>query len=235
MRTDIPEPLVPVSLRGMSTPSPVSGLRDPTGMVASGITTMHSARARNVARRALIGMMLSQAIANAVESRTRAAVMLIGFESARACQTPTFFGLDCLQSIATRAGMRPGEWAPIRLAGDSIVVVGSGFQSSGDVLHRGNEWLNAATATCRLRGPDTKPGCVVGIGMFPEDGETSQELIARAEEALADLRLDHDRAAGFSMRRSVHMCAAPRASQSAVTQSPFSHREASVRGDAHPQ
>lgn len=188
----------------MSTTRHVPVPRDANAATPSRLHMDAASRDPHRGSTSLVAMMLSQAIADAAEARTRAAVMLIGFESACGEHGEPPCWPRAIRAIAERIGQRPSEWAPLQLDARLLVVVGSGFRSGQAVAERARELLDAVNANCRACKLANAPACAVGIGMFPEDGATWQELLRRAREALADFHSVHRSAAGFSLRRIVH-------------------------------
>lgn len=145
----------------------------------------------------LIRMTVAQAISDADQTRSRAAIMLVGTRaSADGAARATRFADPPIVP-------RSSEWRPLRWNDTTFALVGHGYVSWDDVFGRARELLAAeqsAVAEPESGGARARVW-VVGIGLYPEDGAEADELIARAEEALQDgLTLGYA-AAGFSTRR----------------------------------
>jgi hypothetical protein len=91
-------------------------------------------------------------------------------------------------------------------------MVVQGFEDSNHVHRRATDVLKTLkTGWCRA-GHERALVCAIGIGLFPEDGDTAQSLLTRAEEALCDLLAIGHNASSFSLRRTLRPPAQERAS-----------------------
>lgn len=178
-----------VTLAGMEMPPPPKPL---IHLAAPEATTARAVPgALGIAPGWVVHTMVAQAIANALDSGTRVAVMLFGFAPSGPGTQTLLQGPEGIRIHAQRIGQRPDEWAPMPVGEQSSLVVAGSFGSRGAAIDRARELLAAARADCRSTDPASARGCVVGIAIFPEDGNTAQSLLLRAQAALAKLRLLH--------------------------------------------
>jgi GGDEF domain-containing protein len=82
-------------------------------------------------------------------------------------------------------------------------MVVRGFEESSHAHRRAADILRTIeTGWCRA-GHEQALACAIGIGLFPEDGDTAESLLTRADEALCDLLALGHNASSFSLRRTV--------------------------------
>lgn len=149
---------------------------------------------------AVVEAQLARAIQEAAKRRKRAAVMLIGFAPACACNGSGVCWDLRLADLLSRAGRTTDEWGPLRLDETTLVAVCRNFDTSEQIQRRAAAILDSMRkSVCIRQGGDLQ--CAIGIGLFPEDGDSPGMLITRAFEALTDLRLIRHQAASFSLRR----------------------------------
>ena len=141
--------------------------------------------------------LVADAIASAACDRHRVAVLLVetgaGKGAAEAPADPDPL-IDRL-----RPSLRDG--GPIALADDRCLVVLRNLADSAQVFAHTRTIFEAAAAA---RVPAARPDAYrvrIGIGLFPEDGDTYEELIERASQALDDLRRVGKTGAGLCLRR----------------------------------
>jgi diguanylate cyclase (GGDEF)-like protein len=94
-------------------------------------------------------------------------------------------GNELLKEVANllRFAVRVGD-EPFRFGGDEFVLLLADADAEGAmvVATRIQEIYRSMGQT--LRGTDTDVSFSIGIAVFPEDGETPEILLARADEAL---------------------------------------------------
>jgi len=144
---------------------------------------------------------LTRAIAEATVQRQRAAVMLIDFAPRCAFKGAAPCCDLGLPTLLDRAGTQPGEWGPLRLDETGLIVIAQGFQDSVYIQRRAAVILESLESGCCPRGFERILDCAIGIGLFPEDGDTASALLLHAEQALHDLRAIGHNAAGFNLSR----------------------------------
>jgi hypothetical protein len=152
---------------------------------------------------ALVEAKVANAIAKASHSRKRAAVMLVHFAPRCDCDGNAPCWDLGLADLLARMQSRACEWGPLRLDATTLVMVVQDFDDSAHIQRRATEILTGIGSGWCPAGSDRMLECAIGIGLFPEDGETADKLLSRADEALCDLRAVGHNAAGFSLRRTV--------------------------------
>ena len=98
-------------------------------------------------------------------------------------------GNDLLKEVANllRFAVRVGD-EPFRFGGDEFVLLLSDADAAGAhvVASRVQEMYRTMGQT--LRGTDLDISLSIGMAVFPEDGETPEQLLGRADEALLEAK-----------------------------------------------
>lgn len=194
MPTTLPCPLVGAATQAPQPPGPAS---PPSGQLACNVDGQLSSAV------ALVGSKIAKAIMAASERRRRAAVLLLHFAPRCSCDGNAPCWDLGLADLLARVPQQTGEWGPLRLDQTTLVMVAHGFRHSSHIQRRATDILTSVESGWCLAGHERMLECAIGIGLFPEDGNTAERLLARADEALCDLRAVGQNAAGFSLRRTV--------------------------------
>lgn len=76
----------------------------------------------------------------------------------------------------------------VRLGGDEFVIVLRDVASREAVTHLLQELMQSINTAVCIEGQDCSVGVSVGVGMFPEDGASLEELVQVADEAMYDVK-----------------------------------------------
>lgn len=90
-----------------------------------------------------------------------------------------------LRAVATRlkASVRESD-VVMRMGGDEFVVVQNGLTDRSDAEQMARRIIETIRAPYRIEGHDIDIGVSIGIAIAPEDGKTTETLLARADAAL---------------------------------------------------
>jgi diguanylate cyclase (GGDEF)-like protein/PAS domain S-box-containing protein len=137
-----------------------------------------------LANRSLLMAQLDQALARA--RRNQAIVAVLYFDLNKFKEVNDTFGHDAgdqlllVVAARLRSAARGGETVA-RLGGDEFVVVLEDINSArqpAKVMHRLSVKLQEPT---NILGTDIYPGASVGMAIFPQDGETAEDLLKTAD------------------------------------------------------
>ncbi|MCJ8517429.1 diguanylate cyclase (GGDEF)-like protein/PAS domain S-box-containing protein [Pseudorhizobium tarimense] len=96
-------------------------------------------------------------------------------------------GDEVLRTLADRLGqcIRASDLL-VRLGGDEFAIVFSNprHEQNGDVVLRLQEFRATLSTPVAIDGADVHVTCSMGVAFFPEDGETPEALLAKADKAL---------------------------------------------------
>jgi diguanylate cyclase (GGDEF)-like protein len=94
-------------------------------------------------------------------------------------------GDSLLKQVARRLGssMRADDTAA-RAGGDEFLVLLHDVSSRDDIARLAGRWIEALSEPCRFQGTDLYVSPSIGIARFPTDSADSEELLARADEAM---------------------------------------------------
>lgn len=152
---------------------------------------------RFLENRARIASQLNEAIGYAAQARLRSAALLIEVKPS----FPTASQAEWLAGIAQRIAQQPHESAPLPWDDSTLALCCSGFERTQEVLERARRIVQALTGAVSFGSYPSGMHCKIGIGVFPEDGDCAQALLAAAADALADLRAMGGDTAGLCLRR----------------------------------
>ena len=89
-----------------------------------------------------------------------------------------------------------------RLAGDKFSLVMSGYLSEEDVLISLSRLLKLLNKPIKLDGSEFLPSYCIGVSFYPSDGTNIEDLLTKAEFALANAKREGDYEIGFFKKRS---------------------------------
>lgn len=123
----------------------------------------------------------------AVRTRRAMAVMVLDLDGFKSVNDRLGHGTgnELLKEVANllRFAVRVGD-EPFRFGGDEFVVLLSDADAAGAMVVASRIKDIYRTMGQTLRGTEVEVSFSIGIAMFPEDGETPETLLARADEAL---------------------------------------------------
>ena len=180
--------------------APAAVARNPDGHAAGNRFIADNADALRGAV-ALIERRIAKAIREAADQRQRAAVMIIRFAPHCDCAGAAPCWDLGLSRLMTMRAKQAGEWGPLRLDETTLILVAQGFEGSAYIQRRASAILQGLKDDWCVAGHGSRLDCAIGIGVFPEDGDCAPVLLQRADEALHDLRVAGQNAAGFNLRR----------------------------------
>ena len=95
-------------------------------------------------------------------------------------------GDELLKSVACRLSQRlRGADMLCRLGGDEFAIVLDNIAHPRDAILVAQDIIKLISETCRLgNGLEVHVGTSIGISLFPEQGETSEELLSQADAAM---------------------------------------------------
>lgn len=97
--------------------------------------------------------------------------------------------------------MRNGDLAG-KLSGDKFALVLFGYSSDEDVLINLTNLLKALNEPARINNDEFSPSYCIGVSFYPSDGKDIEELLTKAEFALANAKREGDNEIGFFKKKS---------------------------------
>ena len=123
----------------------------------------------------------------AIRTRRSMAVMMLDLDGFKQVNDKLGHGAgnELLKEVAhlLRFAVRVGD-EPFRFGGDEFVVLLSDADAAGAMVVATRVSDIYRTMGQTLRGTDVQISFSIGIAVFPEDGETAEALLAKADEAL---------------------------------------------------
>jgi hypothetical protein len=113
--------------------------------------------------------------------------MVLAYAPACACEG---FGVCwdlTLAGIVQRSAVGTADWGPLRVDETTLVFVSGGFRDLDYIEDRARQVLRALDAAACPHGEGRGLDCAIGIGLYPNDGDRAEELIACASAALEAL------------------------------------------------
>ena len=137
--------------------------------------------------RSLLYDRLAVAIAHARRQATRLAVLFLDLDDFKRVNDSFGhgFGDRLLVDLAfrVRASVRAGDTVA-RFGGDEFVVLLNEVSGPADAAHVATKVLEALRAPFRLDGRQVAVAASVGMSVFPDDGESCDELLRQADAAM---------------------------------------------------
>ncbi len=163
----------------------------------------HHDHLTGLANRTLLYERLGQAIAHAQEHGSMVAVLLLDIDNFK--QINDTLGHDhgdvLLATVGQRLFSTVRESDTVaRMGGDEFVIVMPQFHNLHDVERCGRQIMRSASQPIPVEGRQISLTLSVGIALYPEGGETAQELLRNADAAMYavkdngrnSLRIYHD-------------------------------------------
>jgi len=141
--------------------------------------------------RVLLSDRLDQALASADRGGHRVAVLALDLDDFKPVNDTMGHevGDEVLRSVAERLrNLLRGSDSAARLGGDEFVVVLSQIKERGEAGEVARRIIESVAAPYQTSGGVAVTGVSVGISVFPEDGDTWQELLTLADFAMYDAK-----------------------------------------------
>ncbi len=89
-----------------------------------------------------------------------------------------------------------------KLSGDKFALVLFGYSSDEDVLITLTNLLKALNKSVEINNDEFSPSYCIGVSFYPSDGSDIEELLTKAEFALANAKREGDNEIGFFKKKS---------------------------------
>jgi len=137
--------------------------------------------------RVLLDDRLQQAIAHADRDTRAFAVLVCDLDRFKLINDSLGHraGDELLQEVARRLAtvVRAADTVA-RFGGDEFVVIGTSIGDADDAAELASRVMDALQSPVRIAGIDIHTSPSIGIAMYPDDGATSQALLAHADAAM---------------------------------------------------
>lgn len=130
---------------------------------------------------------IDMAIAQARRDKTFCALMFIDLDSFKSVNDAHGHeaGDDVLKTVAARIlGTKREIDTAARIAGDEFLVVAPGIDNTADAACLAERLVTIISADMDIEGMPTKVGASIGIALYPIHGETCDELMQNADQAM---------------------------------------------------
>jgi diguanylate cyclase (GGDEF)-like protein len=138
-------------------------------------------------RRSFLARLDETIVAAGLEPEMRFAVALLDLDGFKSVND--VHGHSAGDELLTQVGLRLKGLATAhvffaRLGGDEFGAIVTGFGSHGDITGFGQAMLRELRAPCLVREVMVAIGCSIGVAIYPEAGNTAEDLFERADYAL---------------------------------------------------
>ena len=141
--------------------------------------------------RALVEDRLSMALAHARYSREKVAVLILDVDNFK--RMNDFMGIRTgdmlLKNLSRRIRKCLREEDTLgRLGGDEFILLLPDIHLIQDIEYRVQKILKSTRGAFSFEGKEIYASCSVGIAVYPDDGENSQELVQKAKAAMGQAK-----------------------------------------------
>ncbi|HEY1810462.1 MAG TPA: diguanylate cyclase [Acidobacteriaceae bacterium] len=151
----------------------------------------HHDHLTGLANRTLLHERLRQAILRAQEYDQKVAVFLIDLDDFKRINDSVGHveGDRLLATIGQRllTSVRESDTVA-RIGGDEFVIVMPDFRTLDDVRHCGQQIISHAAQSIRIGGRELRLTLSVGVAIYPEAGDTVEELLRNADTAMYSVK-----------------------------------------------
>jgi len=142
----------------------------------------------NLPNRLLLGARLKHAMENASRTRkSKVAVLCIDLDNFKYINDSLghVIGDKLLQEVGSRMqdSIRNGDTLA-RLGGDEFIVVVEQLYNKNDISDFAQKMVDVINAPITIQGNDLRTSASIGIAVYPEDGDTPDELLKNSDAAM---------------------------------------------------
>ncbi len=137
--------------------------------------------------RLLLQQQLEQLLREASRHQGRLAVLCLGLDDFKAANEKHGYqaGDRLLQAVAERLHGLDGQLGSLaRLGGDQFVLVQTGLQHNYEAADLAQRVLDRLARPIDIGAPPIRLHATLGITLYPEDGDSGEQLLQRAEQTM---------------------------------------------------